>query len=472
MSEKRFEEEIFETKLTTKTFIKILACAKPYWQLLAGFIFCIALTSVMNAIINLLIKYIIDNGVMKRDISALYLYAFSFGLFVVIVGISVFGFIYCAALLGEHLQYDLRKRVFDHLQNLSFSYFDKTPLGWIITRVVSDTVKIADLCTWFLVDTIWAIVNIISAMTCMFLINWAAALVVSGFLPIILVIALRLKKYILAEYRKVRVTNSKITAAFNENITGVRIVKAFTRENKNLHLFDKLTTDMEHSSFRAAWLAAFFLPVVEISSAVIIGIIMWVSPFQVKTGLLTIGGIQAFIGFILFMTWPIQDLARVYAQMQHSIAGAERVFSLLETRPEIIDRPDCKELKGLDGDIEFRDVCFYYEKENPVLNKFNFRVRKGETIALVGPTGGGKSTIVNLVCRFYEPRKGKILFNTIDYMEYSQKSIQSGLGVVLQVPHLFSGTIMENIRYGRTTATDEEVVRAAVIAHADEFIRN
>ncbi|MBN2532916.1 MAG: ABC transporter ATP-binding protein [Spirochaetales bacterium] len=471
MPEDRFSEETFQTKITTKTLLKIFSCVKPYKLLVLGFIFFIALTGISNSIVNLIGKNIIDLGVMKADKNALILYIVCFSVITFFIAGTVFGFIYCASLLGEKIQYDLRKKVFDHLQTLSFSYFDKTPVGWIISRGISDTVKIADLCTWFLVDTIWAIVNIVSSIICMFLINWMAALVVSCFIPVIIVIALKLKKYILSEFRKVRSINSKITAAYNENITGVRIVKSFTREKKNLHLFNELSYGMKKSSFRAAWLAAFFLPVVQIISAVMIGIIIWISPYQIKSGFLTIGGIQAFIGYILFMTWPIQDLARVYAHMQHSIAGAERVFSLLETEPEIADKPGCKELKKIQGAIEFRHVRFYYEKENPVLKDFQLKVHEGETIALVGPTGGGKSTIVNLVCRFYEPREGKILFNGVDYTEYSQRSIQSKLGVVLQTPHLFSGTIMENIRYGRINAADTEVIDAAKCAYADEFIQ-
>lgn len=471
MPEDRFSEETFVTKINTKTLLKIFSTAKPYKLLVIGFIFFIALTGASNAIVNLVVKNIIDLGVVKADMNTLIFYLVCFALIVIFVAGTVFGFIYCAALLGEKIQYDLRKKVFNHLQTLSFSYFDKTPVGWIISRGISDTVKIADLCTWFLVDTIWAVVNIISSIICMFLINWTAALIVTGFLPVIIVVALKLKKYILSEFRKVRSINSKITAAYNENITGVRIVKSFTREKRNLDLFNELTSGMRKSSFRAAWLAAFFLPVVQIISSIMIGIIIWISPYQIESGFLTVGGIQAFIGYILFMTWPIQDLARVYAHMQHSIAGAERVFSLLETEPEIADKPGCKILKKVQGAIKFSHVHFYYEKENPVLKDFQLKVNEGETIALVGPTGGGKSTIVNLVCRFYEPKEGKILFNGVDYTEYSQRSIQSKLGVVLQTPHLFSGTIMENIRYGRTDATDKEVIDAAMCAHADEFIQ-
>lgn len=185
---------------------------------------------------------------------------------------------------------------------------------------------------------------------------------------------------------------------------------------------------------------------------------------------MTIGGIQAFVSYLTFMLWPVQDIARVYAEMQHTIASAERVFSLIDAVPEVTDRPGAIDPGTIRGDIEFDHVDFYYEKDKPVLQDFTLHVKQGETIALVGPTGGGKSTIVNLLCRFYEPKGGVIRIGGRDYTELSLHAIQSRIGVVLQTPHLFSGTIRENIRYGRLDATDEEVEQAARLAGAHEFI--
>jgi ATP-binding cassette subfamily B protein len=209
---------------------------------------------------------------------------------------------------------------------------------------------------------------------------------------------------------------------------------------------------------------------VQIISAVAIGAVIWYGGNLTLTGSMTIGGIQAFIGYIMFMLWPVQDLARVYSEMQRSIASAERVFSLLDTEPEITDNAGAAAADSLKGGIVFDSVSFYYDKKNPVLNNFSLEISAGDTIALVGPTGGGKTTIVNLACRFYEPVKGRILINGVDYRRYTQSSIQSRLGVVLQTPHLFSGTIADNIRYGRLEASDEEVMAAAKSAYAHHFI--
>ena len=208
----------------------------------------------------------------------------------------------------------------------------------------------------------------------------------------------------------------------------------------------------------------------QIIAAFALGAIVWYGGIQIELGFITIGGIQAFVSYLTFMMWPVQDLARVYAETQHSIASAERIFKLVDTKPEVHNRADAVEAKTLLGEIEFEHVDFFYEDRKPVLTDFTLKVNPGETIALVGPTGGGKSTIVNLLCRFYEPGKGVIRINGRDYTEYTMESIHKRIGIVLQTPHLFSGTVRENIRYGKLDASDADVEEAAKIAGAHDFI--
>jgi ATP-binding cassette subfamily B protein len=383
---------------------------------------------------------------------------------------GVFVFIITAGALGEKIQFDLREKMFARLQDLSLSYYDRTPLGWIMSRVTSDSQRIAELVSWGLLDTSWGLFGIGSSVVFMFIINWKLALVVLTIISILIVVASVFQKYILDEYRVVRKLNSKITGAYNENITGVRVSKAQVREEKNLAEFGELTIPMYHAGYRAAWLSALFLPVVQMLSAVAIGAIAWFGGIQTAAGGITIGGIQAFISYVIFMLWPVQEMARVFADLQRSVASAERVFSLIDSVPDIRDRPGAFAPETLRAEIEFDNVTFYYEDDKPVLTDLCLTVRPGETIALVGPTGAGKSTIVNLVGRYYEPKQGAIRIGGRDYLDFTLAGIQSRLGVVLQTPHLFSGTIRDNIRYGRLNATDEAVEEAARVAGADEFI--
>ena len=470
MSVVEFREEEFSTEFNGQTVLRILGLTKPHWPWLIGFVVTIGVVSALDAYFTFLGKQIIDEGILAGDRVALFQIIRTYALLTIVQVVNVFGFIYLAGVLGERVQYDLRKNTFNHLQNLSLSYFDRTPVGWIMSRVTSDSERIAQLVTWGLLDVTWGLLNIGTAVYFMLVINWQLALIVLMMIPILIIIAAQFKKKILLQFRLVRKINSKITGAYNEQIAGVRVIKALNREVKSLDEFSELTSEMYNASYRAAWLSALFLPTVQFVSALAIGAIAWYGGLQVPIAGITIGGIQAFISYITFMMWPIQDLARVYAEMQHAIASAERVFSLTDSTPEVQDKPDAFDPGSIQGDISFEDVEFFYEKETLILENFNLNVRRGETIALVGPTGGGKSTIVNLVSRFYEPNKGRITIGGQDYTDFSLHAIHTRIGMVLQTPHLFSGTVRENLRYGRLDASAEEIQNAAEIAGAHDFI--
>jgi ATP-binding cassette subfamily B protein len=466
----QFEEEEFTTQFSGRAVLRILEQAKPYWSWVAGFMLMIALCSVFDSFFTFLSKRIIDEGILAGDRAQLTRLVTTYGGLAVVQAITVFGFVYWAGVLGERIHYDIRRKLFNHLQELSFTYFDKTPVGWIMSRVTSDAGRLADFVTWGLLDITWAILNIGTSMVFMMLIDWKLALIVLAIVPVMVAVAIWFRKRILAQFREVRKRNSKLTGAYNENITGVRVVKALVREERNLHEFGKQSSGLYSAAFRAAWLSALFLPAIQIIGALGLGAIVWYGGLQVRFAGLTIGGIQAFLSYVTFMLWPIQDMARVFAEMQRSVASAERVFSLMDAEPDIVDRENAIDPGTMRGVIEFENVSFYYEENNPVLVDLDLCVEPGERIALVGPTGGGKSTIVNLVCRFYEPKSGVIRINGRDYTEFTQHAIQSRIGMVLQTPHLFSGTIRDNLRYGRLDATDEEIETAARIAHAHDFI--
>lgn len=466
-----FEEEEFESKFSGKVFRRILGLTLPHRKWVAGFLATIMVVSSLDSLFTFLSKQIIDLGIMARNVPVLMRIIILYGLLTILQASLVFVFIYLVGVLGERIRYDLRQKMFNHLQDLSLSYYSRTPVGWIMSRVTSDTERVSELITWGVLDSTWATVSIITSMGFMLFINWRLALIVFAALPILLKVAVEFRKRILSQFRLVRKYNSKIVGSYNENITGVRVVKALSREKENLREFSMLTGDMYKASYRAAWLSALFLPTVQFITAVALGSILWYTGAQIHLGGMTIGGIQAFVSYVTFMMWPIQDLARVFAEMQHAIASAERIFSLVDAVPDVADRPGATDPGTVQGDIEFDHVSFSYEDEKPVLSDFTLKVRRGETIALVGPTGGGKSTIVNLMCRFYEPKKGHIRIGGCDYTSLSLHAIQSRIGMVLQTPHLFSGTVRENIRYGRLNATDEEVEAAAKLAGANDFVQ-
>jgi ATP-binding cassette subfamily B protein len=466
------EEDEYTSQITGTTFRRILGLTKPHWNWVVGFLVMIAFTSILDAYFTYLNKGIIDQGIVAQNEQALIRILTLYGGLILVQAVFVFAFIFLAGVLGERIQYDLRKSMFNHLQELSLAFYSQISVGRLMARVTSDSGRVSELVTWGLVDTTWAVMNITTSMIFMLIIKWKLALIVLLTIPILLAIAIQFRKRILVEFRKSRRANSKITGAYNENISGVRVVKALGREAENLKEFKLLTNEMYSSSYRAAWLSALFLPTVQIISAMALGFIVWYGGLQANLGIMTIGGIQAFVSYLTFMMWPIQDLARVYAEMQHSIASAERIFTLLDSVPEVFDRPGAIDPGTIKGEIEFDHVDFTYEDGKPVLTDFNLTVKPGELIALVGPTGGGKSTIVNLLCRFYEPKRGVIRINGRDYTEFTLHGIQSRVGIVLQTPHLFSGTVRENIRYGCLNASDSDVEAASKLAGAHDFILN
>ena len=470
MSDHFFEEEEFTTQFNGKTIKRILSQARPYWHWVAGFVLLIAIVSLQDSVFTYLSLLIIDEGIIPGDRERLVQLLTIYGSMILIQAAAVFGFIFLAGILGHRIQYDLRRKMFNHLQQLSLSYYGKTPVGWIMSRVTSDASRISELVTWGLIDIVWATLNLTTALVFMFYISWPLAIIVAVIMPIMVIIAAQFKKKILVQFRRVRMLNSKLTGVYNENITGVKVVKALTRERKNLEEFDEMASGLYRSAYRAAVLSALFLPTVQIVGAMALGSIVWYGGWQIQLGGMTIGGLQAFIAYLTFMLFPIQELARVYAEMQSSVASAERVFSLIDARPEVVDRPGAFDPGTLQSDLEFEHIDFYYESDKPILTDFQLKVHQGETIALVGPTGGGKSTIVNLLCRFYEPKGGVLRIGGTDYTNFTLHAIQSRIGMVLQTPHLFSGTIRDNIRYGRLEATDEEIETAAKLAHAHEFI--
>lgn len=441
--------------------------------------------AIIEASLPPLTGFMIDEALEQGVTNRLITMGAIFMVMMMLFAFTVWLFIKAAGALATGVAYDLRNGCFQRLQELPFSFFDVRPTGWLVTRVTSDCAKVSDRMPWVLLDIFWGSTMLIGICTAMMIIDIRLALWTMAIVPPLVLASWIFKRRMLASSRDMRRTNSAITASFSESINGIRTTKSLNRESRNLGEFDQLADTMCGHSMRNALQAAVFLPIVAVLGSVGVGIALWKGGVQLETGTgLSIGMLIAFMEYAILFSMPIQELSARLADLQSAQAAAERVQGLLEEVPEIRDSPEVlarlEESSGRKGPpdggeqiietIEFRGIRFHYKPEEPILENFDLTVRKGESIALVGPTGGGKSTIVNLAARFYEPNEGQVLINGVDFRERSLQWWQAQFGIVQQVPHLFSGTIMENIRYGRLEADDLDVLDAARQAGAHDFI--
>ncbi|MFT7486510.1 MAG: ATP-binding cassette subfamily B protein [Candidatus Paceibacteria bacterium] len=403
------------------------------------------------------------------------------------LALSVLGFITCGARLRTGVGHDIRQAGFENLQRLSFSFFDKRPVGWLMSRMTSDCERLTNILVWGLLDIVWGFTVMLGVSVAMFIVDWRLALVLLSVVPALAWVSAFFQKRILKSSRKVRKANSKLTATYNESIMGMRTTKAFVREDRNLEEFSELAGEMNAASVRNALQSAVYLPIVLVLSSLAAGLTLGVGGSRVLDSLIPLGTLVMFLSYCRLFFDPVQELARLFAEVQMAQASAERVVGLIEAEPEVSDSDSVEErmrraslvgdsslaVDGLPdtvGEIEFKDVSFEYDGGQRVLSGFDLKVHAGETIALVGQTGGGKSTILSLLCRFYEPTSGRIEIDGIEYRERALSWLQSNLGIVLQSPQLFSGSVADNIRYGDLAATDEEVEAAAMLVGAHDFV--
>jgi ATP-binding cassette subfamily B protein len=418
--------------------------------------------------------WLVDKVIIPGNFGLIKLFVFIFTGLGIIQAVNIFTFIAIAGKVDMGICYDIRKEGFRRLQELSFAYYDRTQTGWIMARMTSDAQKLGDVIAWSLIDISWGLAYMVIMAVTMFVVNWKLALVSLAVLPILMAVALWFQKRILNGYRQVRKINSRITGGYNEGISGARTSKTLVREESNSTEFAELTGSMRAHSVRTATLSALFMPAVLTLGAVGTALALWRGGTGVIAGSgLSYGVLVSFIFATAGFFDPVLELSRVFADLQYAQASAERVLSLLAEVPDILDPEDVSgDDSEIKGGIRFDNVNFHYGKGEMILQDFNLDVRPGETVALVGETGSGKSTIVNMACRFYEPTEGRVLIDGIDYREKPQEWLQSRLGYVLQSPHLFSGSVMENIRYGRLEAHDDEVIEAARTVGAHDFIIN
>lgn len=466
-----------------QTWARILPFLAPYKKQMLAIVATMLLCAGIDTITPLFSGYAMDNFIIPRSTDGLGAFTIAHITLTVLMTCGTITMAIFALKVEMYLGRDLKRKLFDHLQNLDFSYYNTTPVGTIMARVMSDTGKIGTVFAWSLVDVFWSLAYIILCVVVMLNVNWRLALILIALIPIIAVISLYFQKHILAANRKVRAINAEVTRHYNEGISGAKTSKTMVIEEKNDKNFQGVTEDMRRSSIHVTRLHSIYWPLVAFITAIGVGMVLTVGGNMVLFDTITIGQMTIFINYALIIADPVQNLARSAADFISTQVNIERTMDLLDREPLIKDTPEVIEKYGtafdpkrenwepLKGHITFEDVTFMYSDgvEN-VLEHFNLDIPAGTTVAIVGETGAGKSTLVNLACRFFEPTGGRILVDGKDYRDRSTLWLHSNIGYVLQTPHLFSGSVRENIRYGKLDATDEEIEAAAKLVSAHDAI--
>jgi len=481
--------EQLATRMNLALWRKLLRLARPYWPHMGGIVAAALIVATCDISFPLVTGAMINRAV-DPDAGALWPWALAFALIGATLATTVCGFILLAGRIATGVGHELRRAGFDRLQELEFGFFDRHAVGWLLARLTSDCDRLSRVIGWALLDLAWGTMMLSAAAGVMLFLDWRTGLAVLLVLPALAVVSLIAQRKILLSSRDMRKINSHLTAEFNESIAGAKTTKTLVREDDNLAEFKLHSTAMYGASMRNAIQTAVYVPLVMVMVGMGEAMAVGVGGSRALGGSLSVGVLVTFMYYAKMLPDPIREAAHALTQVLGAQAAAERVVGLLETQPAIVDPPEVRDAVDAHarGDraadpalapdgrpvrirrIEFRAVSFAYQPDEPVLERFNLTVEPGQTIALVGPTGGGKSTIVSLLARFYEPTAGEILVDGVDYRRRPLRWWQGQFGVVLQQPHLFSGTIRENIRYGRLDATDDEVEQAARLVNAHAFI--
>ena len=462
---------------------RLLPYFRPYKKTVFWMIFMGLYGSAMDAVIPLFQQYAIDHFIADRALTGLGVFLALYIVVILTQTVSNYISAFSTGQMEMWLIRDLRRDSFNHLQTLSFSYFNQNSVGYIHARVMSDTDRIAGTLSWSLMEGVWQIAYLLSAVVMMLLLNWKLALCVLAVVPIVSLGGAYFQKKLVYYHRQVREKNSRITSAFNEGITGAPTTKTLGIEEKMEGEFMTMTGEMRSVSVRAMHFRALFMSTTAMAASVALALVLWRGGLITREGVVLIGTLSVFMNYAQGLMEPIQWLVQALSNLVNVQVNVERFTHLMETESDVRDSPAVVEKYGdtfhprrenweeLRGDVEFRDVTFRYpDGDENILEHFNLTIPQGTNVAIVGETGAGKSTLVNLVCRFFEPTEGQVLIDGRDARERSQLWLHSNIGYVLQTPHLFSGTVLENLRYGRPDASMEEIRAAVKAVSADAII--
>ncbi len=470
-----FRLDEYDVKLrdiNPKVYRMMWSFVRPYVGRLALGVLLMAATALTGLVGPYLVQQAIDTFIVEGNVTGLNWVAGAFLITAFLNWWSSYGQTYIVSWVGQTIIYDLRERMFAHLQRLSFRFFDSMATGRIMSRLMSDVDAINQLVSSGLVSIFADTLTLITIMATMLSMNWRLALVSFITVPVLVGVLQYFKNRLRDAFMQMRRRAADMNANLAESISGMRVTQAFTREEQNQSQFNQINEQTRQASMDAVTVWAMFIPTIEVVAAFGVTLVLWYGGVLIKGGTpgVSVGQVAAFILYLNRFFMPIRDLSQVFNVFQAAIVSAERVVEVLDQKPEIEDRPDAYDLPRAEGSVVFADVVFGYKPDQTVLKGLNLQASPGQTIALVGPTGAGKSSVINLLARFHEPRSGKVLVDGHDLSRVTQQSWRSQLGIVLQDTFLFTGTIRENIRYGRPDATDQEVEDAARAVGAHEFI--
>ncbi|MBE5831418.1 MAG: ABC transporter ATP-binding protein [Butyrivibrio sp.] len=463
---------------------KLYPFIKPYLTMIVFMVTLGILSSLIDSVYPIFNRYALDNFVGKGTLEGLSTFVILYVLILVFQTLDNFISVYMCGKVEMYIDRDLRDAAFSHLQTLSFAYFNQNNVGYIHARVMSDTGKIGVMVAWRMMDIIWNGSYIVCVLIMMLALNFKLALLIMLLVPIAVVLVMYFQAKLVVLNRKIREINSTITGNFNEGITGAKAIKTLVVEDKIQKDFEEDTEKMRATSVHATHYSAFFNSAITMMSSFALSLVLWRGGIITLDGVIQIGTFSVFLSYALGLMEPIQNVIVTISELIAVQVNVERFTRLLETESDVADSPEVIEKYGdtfnpkkenwepLHGDVEFKDVTFKYpDGDEYVLEHFNLKVPQGSNIAIVGETGAGKSTLVNLVCRFFKPTTGTVLIDGKDAAARSQLWLHSNIGYVLQTPHLFSGTVRENLRYGKPDATEEEIWNALKLVAADGIVK-
>lgn len=450
---------------------RLLTYLKPYTFQLFFIAFLMIGTTLARLVGPYLMQIAIDSHIIPGELEGLGLIA-AFLVFA-LIGEFVFAYFeeYRIQMIGQHVMHDLRQTLFSHLQRLDVQYFDKNPVGRLMTRVMGDVQVLNELFTSGVITVFGNLLSILGIMVAMLLYNWKLACVTFTVIPIIFGATLVYQIYSRRAFREQRKQLARINAFLQENIVGMTTMQLFAQERRSYHRFNERNRRYLAANLRSIFYFSIFHPMIEVTASLATAVIIWYGGGQIVQGALTFGVLVAFIRYAERFFWPIRELSEKYTIFQNAMASSERIFQLLDTEPSIVSTVDKSGSNTLKGEIEFRNVWFAYNDEDYVLKNVSFKVKPGEKVALVGHTGAGKTSIINLLCRFYEINKGQILIDGVDLREMNLEELRSAISIVQQNIFLFSDSIKRNISLGDSSISSERVVRAAEDVHLDRFVQ-